>query len=207
MAHYPINISLVNRKCIVVGGGTVAERKVEMLLEFGGDVTVVAPDLTPGIERLAESGEIRLVREAYPEGMLDGAFLVIAGTDDREVNRAVSSDAQRLGILVNVVDDPELCTFFVPAVVRRGDLVISVSTSGKSPSLARRVREEIEQTYGPEWGELADLLGELRDEVKARHATMQERGLAYTRILDSDVRTLLAQGKRDEALERARELI
>jgi precorrin-2 dehydrogenase/sirohydrochlorin ferrochelatase len=207
MAHYSISVDLTNRKCVVVGGGRVAERKVETFLEFGAVVAVVSPELTPSLRDLADQGMIEHVAGAYEPSSLDGAFLVVAATDDTEVNKAVFAEARRRGTLVNVVDVPELCTFFVPAMVRRGDLVISVSTSGKSPAMARRIREELESEFGPAYGELAELLGELRDEVKARYPDMAQRNRAYVRILDSDVLDLLATGRRDEAIERARKCI
>lgn len=207
MSYYPINLDLRNRKCIVIGGGEVAERKIESLLEFGAAVTVIAPDLTTRLSELASAGAIEHIAERYTTGMLQGAILVIAATDDAETNKTVSSEAQRLGILINVVDDPDLCAFFVPAMVRRGNLLISVSSSGKSPALARRMREELESHYGPEYGELADLMGELRDEVKAKYPDQPDRNMAYIRILDSDALSLLRQGKRDEAMERARKCI
>ncbi|HUV04165.1 MAG TPA: bifunctional precorrin-2 dehydrogenase/sirohydrochlorin ferrochelatase [Armatimonadota bacterium] len=207
MSHYPVNLDLKGRRCVIVGGGPIAERKAQMLLDFGAAVGVIAPELTPRLHDLAENGLVEHTAGVYMPGMLDGAFLVIAATDDRETNKAVSSEAQRLGILVNVVDDPELCTFFVPAILRRGDFIISISTSGRSPALARRVREELESRFGPEYGELADLLGELRDEMKARHPDPAERYQVFLRILDSGVLDLLAQGKRNEAIERARKCI
>lgn len=207
MAHYSISVDLTNRKCVVVGGGRVAERKVETFLEFGADVAVVSPELTPALRGLADTRTIEHVARQYQPADLDGAFLVVAATNDTEVNKAVFTEAQRRGVLVNVVDVPELCTFFVPAIVRRGDVVISVSTSGKSPSMARRIREELESEFGPHYGELAELLGELRDEVKTRYPDMADRSRAYVRVLDSDVLELLAAGKRDEAVERARKCI
>ena len=207
MSHYPINLDLRNRKCVVVGGGVVAERKVETLLEFGAAVVVIAPELTPRLSNLATGERIEHLIAPYDPESLEGASLVIAATDDPAVNKTVSSEAQRRGIPVNVVDDPELCTFLVPAIVRRGDLVISISTSGKSPAMARRLREELESQFGPEYGELADLLGELRDEVKAKYPDQAERNRAFVRILDSDVLDLLRQGKRDEAMERMRKCI
>ena len=207
MPHYPVSLNLKNRKCVVIGGGEVAERKVETLLEFGASVSIVAPELSPRLRSLKQEGLVTHVGGVYMPEVLDGALLVIAATDDREVNRSVSSESQRRGILVNVADDPELCTFFMPAVLRRGDLVISVSTSGKSPALARRLREELESRFGPEYGQLADLLGELREEVKAGCTDPADRNRAFQRILDSDVLDLLRQGKRDEAIERARKCI
>lgn len=207
MSYYPINIDLKNKRCVVIGGGEVAERKVETLLDFGAAVCVVSPKLTPSLERLAAEGRIEHISGVYSPETLDGALLIIAATDDTETNRAVSADAQRLGILVNVADNPELCTFFVPAMVRRGDLIISICTSGKSPALARRIREDLESKFGPEYGELADLLWELRDKVKAKYPDQADRVHAFVRILDSDVLWLLKQGKRDEAIERARKCI
>ena len=207
MAHYPINLDLRGRKTVVVGGGSVAERKVSSLLEYGAQVTVVSPALTARLSEMAAAGLIQHTEGVYAPSALDGAFLVIAATDDREVNRAVYIESENRRIPVNVVDDPELCTFFASAVVRRGELTISVSTSGKGPALAQMIRNELECRYGPEYGELADLLGDLRDEVKARYSTMSERKAAYVRVLESEALLLLSQGKREEALLEARRCI
>ncbi len=207
MAHYPINVDLSGRRCVVVGGGAVAERKVESLIAFGAAVVVVAPEVTPALREMAERGVVEHVCAPYESRHLNGAFLAIAATDDREVNKAVYSDAQTRAILVNVVDDPELCVFYVPAVVRRGDFLISVSTSGKAPAMAKRIREQLEMRYGPEYGELVELMGELREEIKSRYPSSAGRMRAYSRILDSDALRLLAEGKRDEARQRARQCI
>lgn len=207
MAHYSISVNLAHRKCVVVGGGKIAERKAKTLLDFDARVHVVSPELTATLSELANQGLIEHAAQNYNSTHLDGAFLAVAATDDMLVNRAVSVDAQSRNILVNVVDVPELCTFFVPAMVRRGDLVISVSTSGKSPALARRIRQRLESDFGSEYGELAALLGEVRSEVKARYPDISERNRAYLRILDSDVLDLLAAGRTKEAIERARECI
>lgn len=207
MPHYPISIDLTGRRCVVIGGGSVAERKVETLLEFGARVVVTSPQFTQRLLDMEREGSVELIRGTYEPGVLKDAFLVIAATDDREANNAVSADAQRAGILVNVVDDPELCTFFVPASVRRGDLIVSVSSSARSPFLARRVKEQLESVIGPEYGELAELMGWVRDEVKTMYGDQAERTRAYRRVLDSDVLELLRQGKREEAAARARECI
>ncbi len=203
MAHYPINVDLSGRRCVVVGGGAVAERKVEALVDFGASVSVVAPNLTPRLMQMAAQDLFEHVVASYEDRHLDGAFLAIAATDDRETNKAVYDGARRRGILVNVVDDPELCVFYVPATLRRGEFVISVSTSGKAPAMAKWVRERLESDYGPEYGELAELMGELRSEIKSRYAHSADRMRAYERILESDVLRLLAEGKRDEARQRA----
>jgi precorrin-2 dehydrogenase/sirohydrochlorin ferrochelatase len=207
MAHYSISINLSGRKCVVIGGGTVAQRKVETFLDFDANVSVVSPDLTPTLAELAGTGLIEHIDESFQPSHLDGAFLVVAATDDIEVNKSVSKEAESRGLLVNVVDVPELCSFFVPAMVRRGDIVISVSTSGKSPAMARRIRERLETQFGPEYGALATLLGKLRPEIKALYPDAADRNKAYRRILDSDVINLLAAGRTKEAVERARECI
>ncbi len=207
MPYYPISVDLNNRLCVVIGGGQVAERKVETLCEFGAKVKVVALDVTPRLADMAANGLIELVWGMYEPSILSEAFLVVAATNNHDVNKAVSEEARLRGILVNVVDDPSLCTFFVPAILRRGDLVIGVSTSGKSPLLSRRLREQIESELGPEYGQLVDLMGMFRDEVKALYNDPKQRNRAYERIIDSDVLDLLRQGRRDDAIARARECI
>lgn len=207
MPYYPINLNLRNRKCVVIGGGTVAERKVKTLLEFGATVVVVSPELSSGLQEMLSRKQITHIASQYEPRCLREALLVIAATDDRQINQTVALEADSHNILVNIVDDPELCTFFVPAIVRRGDVVISVSTSGKSPALARRIREQVESYFGPEYALLADLLGELRDEVKGRYSDSNERHQAFVRVLDSDVLELLAQGQVAEAKGKARQCL
>lgn len=206
MPCFPINLKLEDRKCLVVGGGTVAERKVVTLLSFRAKVAIASPELTPALRDLANEGSVQ-VADTYSPDLLDDVFLTFAATNDRDFNRVVSEQCRRRGIPVNVVDDPELCTFLMPSVLQRGEFVISVSTSGRSPALAKWVRERLEASFGPEFGELADLLGALRDEVKARYSDTADRNQAYRRILDSEVLDLLAEGKREEAVRRARECI
>ena len=207
MAHYPINLNLKDRKCVVIGGGCIAERKARTLSEFGAAVTIVAPELTDGMREMIDSGALTYIEGLFSPGVLDGAFLAIAATDDREVNNLIYLESDKRGILVNVVDDPELCTFYAPAVVQRGNLIISVSTSGESPTLARKIREELDLQFGDEYGELSRLLGELRNEVKAAYSQMGERGAAYSRIIESDALELLVQGRFEEAKRRARQCI
>lgn len=207
MGYYPIAIDLTGKRALVVGGGEVALRKVEALLESGARVTVVAPEVAPEIERLAESGKIVLRRRNYEAGDLADAVLAIAATDDREVNLRVSEDARGANVLVNVVDDPELCSFIVPATVKRGDLVVSIITGGKSPALARRVREKIEETFGPEYGDLAELLGEVRELARDRIESQPVRERVFEAILDSEVADLLRQGRSADAHVLALEIL
>jgi precorrin-2 dehydrogenase/sirohydrochlorin ferrochelatase len=208
MSYYPIAVDLTDKRVLVVGGGAVALRKVETLIEFGARVTVVAPEVTPEIEQLAESGRIELKRRAYEQkDVAERPVLAIAATDSREVNSRVSKDARAANILVNVADDPELCSFIVPAAVKRGNLTISINTAGKSPALARRVRERIEEAIGPEYGELADLLGEMRELAKQQIESQPVRERVFRSILDSEIIDLLRQGRREDARMRAVEIL
>ena len=160
--YYPILLNIHDKKCLVVGGGNVAWRKVCSLKEAGARVTVVSPEFCPEMKN--ETG-IERIQQKYDEGFLNGALVVIASTDDEEVNKKVYYDAVKRGILVNVVDRPEFCSFIVPATISRGDLSISISTGGASPALARNIRESLEKQFGDEYGEFAKLLSETRRKI------------------------------------------
>ncbi len=206
MKYYTIClIGLQSRQTVVIGGGNVAARKVEGLLEAGAQVKVISPQLTPGLQQMADSGRVRFVARPYQNGDLEDAYLVIAATDDSMVNHQVWLDAERRGCLVNVVDDPQHSNFILPAVVRRSDMSIAISTGGNSPALARRLRERIEALIGPEYGVLADLLGELRSELIADFSQGEERLQAALRVVDSDILNIIRDHGRDAALAYGRE--
>jgi len=204
MGYYPIAVDIAGKKCVVAGGGEVALRKVRSLLEAGARVTVIAPDVDP---RLADIEGVDVVAREYRQGDAAGCALLFAATDDRSVNASAADDANRAGALVNVVDDPDLCSFIAPAVVRRGDLLIAVTTSGKSPALSRRIRMEIEERYGPEYAAFVDLLGGLRDAVKAAHQSQEDREMVFNRLLDSGILELIREGNVLEARQKALECI
>ncbi len=205
---YPINlVGLGQQRCVVVGGGQVALRKVEGLLAAGAQVVVVAPQLDARLRLLAEADGVAVRARAFEPGDLDGTFLVVAATDDPDVNRAVSAEALRRGLLVNVVDDSEASNFIVPAVVRRGELVIAVSTGGASPALARRVREALELQFGPEYVELVNLLAELRPAIMARFPPGEARLEAALRLVDAGLPALIRERGRGAALAHARSLL
>src|SRR3954451_4813856 len=156
-------LKLRGRRCLVVGGGAIGLEKAEGLLACAGDVTLVAPEAGPELEDLAREGSITWERRDYggPED-LEGVFMVIACTDDTDVNIAIYEDAERRAMLVNVVDVPPLCNFILPAIVRTGPLAIAISTAGASPALAKRMKAEISQQFGEDYAQLALLLNEVR---------------------------------------------
>lgn len=203
-ADYPVLLRLRGRPCVVAGGGEVAFRKVKGLLECGAKVKVVSPELGRGLKRLAESGKIRHLRRPYRRGDMKGAFLAIGATDDAGVNQRLQAEAVKAGVLVNIVDKPELCTFTLPARIRRGPLTIAVSTGGASPALSRRLRELLEKAVGPEYEEFAALMGELREKVKQTFPTPAARKRAWEAVLNSEVLSLLREGKIKEAKAKAR---
>ena len=205
---YPIClIGLERRQAIVVGGGNVAARKVEELLEAGAHVTVISPSLTPELEALAKAGSITIIGRPYCNGDLSDAFLVIAATDDADVNQTIWREAERQSCLVNVVDDPAHCHFIMPAVIRRGDVTVTVSTGGASPALARRLREQLETLVGSEYGELAALLAELRPELRSRYTQEKDRQEAAFRLVDSELISIIKAKGIEEAKVRAWQLL
>jgi precorrin-2 dehydrogenase / sirohydrochlorin ferrochelatase len=167
MTLYPIFLKLDQHRVLIVGGGLVAEQKIEGVLRSARDVTVIAPQVTPRIARWAREGRIKHLKEEYSAGNANGYFLVIAATDSEGVNRAVYEEARASGAtLINAVDDPEYSSFYAPAVVARGDFQIAISTGGASPALAQRVRRELEQQYGPEYGSWTSWLGRTRSVLR-----------------------------------------
>lgn len=200
-------IGLERRRTVVVGGGNIATRKVTGLLEAGAQVTVISPILTSELKKLAEAGRIVVIERPYREGDLAGAFLVIAATDDLAINEAVWQEAEQRGCLVNVVDDPPHCNFILPAIVRRGEVTVAVSTGGASPALARRLREWLETLIGPEYGDLATLLAELRPELQSRYKDEKARLEAAFRLVDSDLLNIIKEKGMDAARTRAWQLL
>jgi precorrin-2 dehydrogenase/sirohydrochlorin ferrochelatase len=181
---YSISLDLEDVPCLVVGGGAIALRKVEALLLAGARITVVSPQVLPEIEALEE---VELVRREFHPDDLHGKFLVISATDDRAVNEKVARAAKRRSMLVNVVDDPEFCNFYVNSQVRRGDLTIGVSTGGASPALSKRIRKELERQYGEEYGELLRLMREYRPLVLKEVSDPTRRARIFSRLANARI--------------------
>ena len=191
---YPMMVNLAGRRCLVVGGGTVAERKVMRLLECGAEVVVVSPTATPRLAASAASRRIRWRHRGVRDADLSGAFLVFAATDDPEVNRDIARRMRSVGGLVNVVDDPEACSFLVPAVLRRGELTIALSTGGGSPALAKKLRQHLEQTIGPEYAKFLRALRLLREQTKQTVRDPKKRQAIYRRAVASNLFEAAARG-------------
>lgn len=166
MKYYPVFLDIRDKKCVVVGGGDVAARKAKRLIGCGARVVVVSPQLSDELVVLKAENAIEHIADRYHIGHIEGATLVIGATNDEGVNASVSHDARCLKIIVNIVDDPQKCDFILPSIVERGDLVIAVGTGGKSPALARHLREELQSRYGAEYEILLNILGNLRPFMK-----------------------------------------
>lgn len=202
MRYYPINLAVAGKRCTVVGGGAVAERKLETLLAAGAVVAVISPQLTPALAELAACGKVDWRQRVWQPGDLAGCFLVICATNDAQVNSAAAAEARQAGALVNVVDTPALCDFTLPALVSRGDLLITVSTGGMSPMLSRRIREQIEHLYSEAFGGYLDDLAAIRHEMKQCLDTPADRERFWRLALDAEALELVRQGKVDEAKEK-----
>jgi siroheme synthase-like protein len=168
VTYLPAFLDIHGKKCIVVGGGKVALRKVKMLLDCGANVTVISPTLHPDLTQLVNKKALHRISREYKSGDLEDVVIVIAATDVKEINDKVADEAKRLGALVNVVDDPEPSDFIIPSFFRRKDLAIAASTSGRSPALARKIRTILEQQFGKEYASLLSLIGEVRSTLKRK---------------------------------------
>jgi siroheme synthase-like protein len=200
MGYYPVFVEMENRPVLVVGGGEVAERKVEGLLAAGAAVRVVSPSLTPRLAALAAAGRIRHEARPYQPGDLAGFALAFVATGDEPVNAAVAREGRRRGVWVNAADDPAHCDFILPAVLRRGELTVAVATGGASPALARAVRQELEAYLTDDYAVLAEIVAEVRRELRARQRAPDAE--TWHRALGADLRALVAAGGREAAKRR-----
>jgi|PlaIllAssembly_1097288.scaffolds.fasta_scaffold42159_2 precorrin-2 dehydrogenase/sirohydrochlorin ferrochelatase len=207
MRYFPVFLDLKNRKCVVVGGGRVAERKIQNLRKAGAAVTVVSPRLTPALERLKETKGIEHRRRAYKTGDLKAAFLAVAATDHRPTNEKVFREASARRIPVNAVDDPVHCTFIVPAVISRGDILIAISTGGRSPALAKALRKKLEREVGGEYSSLLKLIGAVRKSILPLGWGPMKNQKIYRRLLQEDVLDLLRRGNHKALGRLLREII
>ncbi|MDO8749995.1 MAG: bifunctional precorrin-2 dehydrogenase/sirohydrochlorin ferrochelatase [Dehalococcoidia bacterium] len=199
-SYYPVYLNLKGRRCVIIGGGAEAERKVNGLLECSALVTVISPKATIALHDLANRGFIDWVSREYQTGDLEGVFLAIAENDKPVVYMEVAREAERRGVLLNVVDTTNLCSFIAPAIVRRGDVTFAISTSGLSPALARRLKEELSESPVLRWADMADMVAEVR-------LALQRKGVRpdperWQECMDEELLELFHGGRREEAKER-----
>jgi precorrin-2 dehydrogenase/sirohydrochlorin ferrochelatase len=187
MSFYPVSLDLEKKLCVVIGGGRVAERKVSGLLSCAAQVLVISPELTDRLLRQYNEGAIDWLDREYRQGDLKQAFLVIAATNDEETQKQVYDEAAAHNLLLNVADVPHRCNFILPATARQGDLMISISTAGKSPALARKLRMELEKRYGVEYRILVDILGVIRPQILASGLPQSENEQIFKQLLHDDM--------------------
>ncbi len=197
MSYYPIFLDLTRKKALVVGGGLVAQRKVETLLKYGALISLVSLELTGRLQEMAAEKTIQYLGHEFREAHLEGMFLVIAATDDPALNHRVSLQAQKRGLLINAVDQPEDCNFIVPSILRRGNLQVAISTSGKSPALARKIRKDMELQFGEEYEKLLNLMGIVRKEILSRGMSQEANKRIFMEIIASDILEALAREDRE----------
>jgi precorrin-2 dehydrogenase/sirohydrochlorin ferrochelatase len=196
---YPIFIDVEDHDVVIIGGGEVCARKAETMMRYGARVTIVSPQFTDEIESWGRDGKLALRRKRYESGDLDGASIVIASTDDTRVNEQVAADARARKVPVNVVDVTPLCEFIVPAIIEKGSVTIAVSTGGKSPALARTLKEDLQRQIGPEYAEVNDLLGTLRDGAKKVLPTDADRKRFFDSLIAAGILDMIREGRREEA--------
>ena len=199
--YYPVYIEMREQPCVVIGGGKIAESKVEGLLAAKANVTVISPDLTANLRELVEEKKITYIARAYQPGDLTGAFMVICATDQTQINHQVWQEASANRQLVNVVDDTPRCNFIAPSILRKGDLSIAISTSGKAPALAVRLKEHLQRELGPEYERFLELAGELREPLARQVPDFETRKAIWYELVDSEILDVLARGDETAARE------
>lgn len=198
MKYYPIYLDIRDKPCVVVGGGSVAERKAISLVDAGARVTVISPEATPVLGKMASDGRVAIKKRAYQEGDLDGAFMAYAATDDDETNVLVAEEAKRSGVLLNVADTPALCDFIVPSVVERGRLSIAISTSGASPAFTMKLRKELEKMYGEEYAVFLDIMAAVRQKLLTRGVENDKNKKIFNELASSGIPSMIRDGRWEE---------
>jgi len=201
MINFPIFIKLQDQHCLVVGGGVVATRKIKQLLIAGAKVFVVAPNIEPALEKLKESGDIRYFQQAYTEKCLEGKQLVIAATNDKQLNNQIAKRAKSQNILVNVVDDYDAGTFIMPSIINRNPVVIAISTSGIAPVLTKLLSIRIETLIPSNYGKLASLISRFRDSAKEKYPSTKDRRRFWESILDGPIAEMFYAGQEEKTLK------
>ncbi len=195
MKYYPINLDINNRECLVAGAGSVGTRKVKTLIDCGANVTVVSPEVSDAVLSFETSDQIKIKKRPYKAQDLEGMFLVIGATGDESINRKISLDAGRLNLLCNIADLPDACNFILPAIVERGDLLISISTSGKSPAFAKKLRKNLEKEYGKEYALFLKLMGCIRKKLLSEKHEPEAHKHLFEKIIGNGLLDLVKEKK------------
>ena len=198
--YYPVYLNLAGKRCVIIGGGTIAQGKIGGLLQAGCRITVISPDATPGIRQAAQRGDIEWQQRPYRPGDLAGAFIGVAATNVWHVNQEIYQEAERLGVLLNVVDDPDLCSFIAPSIVKREPVTLAISTGGASPALARKLRETLAQSEALEWADLADTLAQARRIIKEKRIAIDPE--RWQCCITRELLEMAQEGRTDQALEK-----
>lgn len=205
---YPALLDLKNKNCVVIGGGAVAERKVAGLLESGAAINVISPVLTEKLRGLVEQKKISHLARDYETGDLKTSYMTFGATGDIKVNEQIYEEAINSGVLVNIVDQPEKCSFYVPSMIKRGSLTIAISTDGKSPALAKHLREELEEQIGPEYGQYLEMLSEFRQSAREKYTNSPAKiDKAFQNVFESEALKLISRGDISGAKKRMAECI
>ncbi len=205
--YYPVLLDLKDKKCVVIGGGKVAERKVTSLVRAKAIVTVVSPELTKSLRQMAEKKKIHYINGCFKERHLDGAFLVIGAVGNPKINYHVFEAAAKKNKLVNTVDSLDECNFIVPSIIKQGDLMISISTGGKSPALAKKIRKQLENQFGKAYKDFLSFMGELRQRIIAQFPDTKYRNKIFQALVDSELLDLFNKGQKQKAEIKAEEII
>ena len=202
---YPVFLNLTERRCVIIGGGQIAEGKISKLLDSGAKIIVISPDATQGIRGFAERGQIELDLRKYQEGDLQGAFLAIAATNDRMVNQEIFEEAEKQGILLNAVDDMPRCSFIAPSIVEKGPVTVAISTGGASPALARKLREKMEVSSALDWADATSVLSKARQVIKDKQIAVDPQ--RWQCCMTDELLTMIQAGHENEALDLLMDLL
>ncbi len=198
MRYYPVHLDIQNRNCLVVGGGSVGTRKAETLLNCGAKVTVISLQTSNKLQALAQTGAITLEKRRYRSSDIEGMFLVIGATDDDKLNQQISNDAEKRNILCNIADRPAACNFILPSIVHRGDLVITISTSGKSPALSKHLRKILEDQFGEEYEYFLQLMGVIRKKLLSQSHEPEAHKHLFNQLIDNGLLELIRDGRKKD---------
>ncbi|MXZ89973.1 MAG: bifunctional precorrin-2 dehydrogenase/sirohydrochlorin ferrochelatase [Chloroflexi bacterium] len=197
--YYPVYLNLAGKRCVILGGGTIAQGKIAALRDAGADITIISPEATDGIKRAAQRGDVAFEQRPYREGDLEGAFIAVAATNVWHVNRQIFEEAEAKGVLLNVVDDPDQCTFIAPSIVRRDPITLAVSTGGASPALARKMRETLAEAPALKWADLAGALGRARRIIKEQRTVIDPT--RWQCVITEDLLEMTQAGREDEVVD------